>query len=142
MNKKEIRYYHNLLGRLELERENYSGAIELLNKALRDVPFQNFLSSDHALFIEPLAAAYFRSGAFGKAAEEYGKLISLTVGRIYLGDIYAKSFYMLGRIAEQTGDKVKSCANYQKFLDLWKEADPGLPEVDDARKRLAGLKGT
>jgi cytochrome c-type biogenesis protein CcmH/NrfG len=64
---------------------------------------------------------------------------SLTAGRLFFGDIYAKSFYMLGKIAEQQGQKAKAIEHYQKFLDLWKDADPGTPKVEDAKKRLAGI---
>jgi myo-inositol catabolism protein IolC len=74
-----------------------------------------------------------------KARQEYEKITSLTVGRTFWGDIYAKSFYMLGKIAEQQGDKARAREQYQKFLDLWKDSDPGIPEVEDARKCLAEL---
>jgi hypothetical protein len=35
----------------------------------------------------------------------------------------------------------KALEHYEKFLDLWKDADLGIAEVDDAKERLAALKG-
>ncbi len=34
----------------------------------------------------------------------------------------------------------KAIENYEKLLEFWKDIDSGLPEVDDAKKKLAGLK--
>jgi tetratricopeptide (TPR) repeat protein len=95
----------------------------------------------HALFMDSLDRAYLQAGDLEKASGEFEKILDLTTGRFYFGDIYAKSFYMLGKIAEHQGDKTKALEYYGKFLDLWKDADPGIPEIEDARTRLAGLKG-
>jgi hypothetical protein len=43
---------------------------------------------------------------------------------------------MLGKIAERQADMAKPIEYYSRFLDLWKNADPGIPEVEGARKRL------
>ena len=47
---------------------------------------------------------------------------------------------MLGKIHEQQGENGKARENYRKFLEIWKDADPGLPEVEDARTRLAVIR--
>ena len=47
--------------------------------------------------------------------------------------------YHLGKLYELKGDSVKAEEHYEKFFDLWKDADPGLPELEDAKRRLAAL---
>lgn len=84
--------------------------------------------------------AYYEVGNLEKAKEEYEKIISLSTGRLSYGDIYAKSFYMLGKLFEQKGWKGKAIEHYEKFLDLWKGADPGIADIEDAKKRLMSLK--
>jgi tetratricopeptide (TPR) repeat protein len=135
----DIRIYDHLMGRIELEKKNYDKAIGHLKKAVDSLPYGP-LETD-ASYIDSLALAYFRAGDLARAQTEYERITALTTGRIDHGDVYAKSFYMLGRIFEQKADKVKAHENYGRFLDLWKDADPGLPEVADAKTRLAGLAG-
>jgi len=33
----------------------------------------------------------------------------------------------------------KTIENYEKFLEFWNDADSDIPEVEETRKRLAGL---
>jgi serine/threonine protein kinase/Tfp pilus assembly protein PilF len=142
MNKKAMRYYNLLEGMIELKRENFSKAIENCKKAIALLPYQSLTWDEHAFFIDPLALAYYKAGELEKARAEYERITKLTTGRTGYGDIYARSFYMLGKIHEQQGQKDKATEYYEKFLGLWKDADPGIHEVDDAGKRLAALKLT
>jgi serine/threonine protein kinase/lipopolysaccharide biosynthesis regulator YciM len=140
-NKKLIRYYYNLMGRIEFRRENYDKAIRYFEDALDLLSCQLGLNDDHALFIDPLALTFYKKGDLERAREAYERLTFLTYGRFYHGDIYAKGFHMLGKIYEQKGWEGKAIEHYEKFLSLWKDADPGIAEFEDAKKRLAGLKG-
>jgi tetratricopeptide (TPR) repeat protein len=86
-----------------------------------------------------LALAYYKSGDLESARQEYERITSLTTGRRIYGDIYGQSFYMLGKINEEQGDTGTAIEHYEKFLDLWKNAGPGITGVEDARERLLGL---
>ncbi|OGD23195.1 MAG: hypothetical protein A2Y69_07280 [Candidatus Aminicenantes bacterium RBG_13_59_9] len=140
--KKNVRYLHYLTGMKELERGNSGRAISYLTQAVDSLysPNETF-PHVHAVFISSLAKAHYEAGNLNKAREEFEKIGLLHVARLDYGDIYAQSLYMLGKTAGQQGDRVRATEYFQKFLDLWKNADPGLPEVEEAKKRLAGLKG-
>jgi serine/threonine protein kinase/Tfp pilus assembly protein PilF len=49
--------------------------------------------------------------------------------------------YRIGKLYEKKGDTAKAIAHLAKFIERWKDADPGQPELEDAKERLAALKG-
>jgi tetratricopeptide (TPR) repeat protein len=48
--------------------------------------------------------------------------------------------YQLGQIYEEMGRKADAAREYEVFLKAWANADPGWPQVEDARRRLAALR--
>jgi len=140
IDKKELRQYEYILGLIELGKKNYRQAADIFGRACGRLSLEGFLGDfGLAMYLDGLARTLYESRDLGKARKEYESITLLTGGRFMHGDIYARAYYMLGMIAEQQGDRARARENYRKFLDLWKDADPGLPEVADARKRLAGI---
>ena len=135
INTKELWQNEDILGLIELEKKNYRRAADLFSRECSQLDFEGYASS-----FDELARALYELGELDKARMNYEKITLLTMGRINDGDIYAKAYYMLGKIAEQQGDKARAAQNYRKFLDLWKDADSSLPEVPDAKRRLTALE--
>jgi tetratricopeptide (TPR) repeat protein len=87
-----------------------------------------------------LARAYRKKGDTDKAIAEYERLITFDLKTPDRRLIHPKYHYRLAKLYEEKGWEGKAIDQYEKFLDLWKDADPGIAEVEDARKKLAGLK--
>jgi len=85
------------------------------------------------------AQCYFELGEFDKAVAEVGKAQGFYGW--WHSFTYSKGFYLLGKIYEKKDDKKLAIENYNKFLDLWKDADADLPELIEAKARVARLRG-
>ena len=127
-------------GKIALAKKDSPAAVKMLEEGLQKMFREDFtFSSDHAYLLDVLGDAYRLGNRLDKSAETYARIRELQNGRWEWGAVYSRSFYKLGKVYEQMGKKDEARKEYSKFLDLWKDADPGQPEVEDARKRLAGL---
>ena len=136
-----IRSYYYLMGRIEFEQKSYARSIDYLEKAKALLPFEYSGWDLRLQIFFALGRAYSDSGQWDKARDEFETIGHLTLGRMYSNNIYVRAFYELGKVYQATGNSTKALEKYKIFLDLWKDADPGIEEVADAKQRLAELEG-
>ena len=89
--------------------------------------------------MDHVAQALARRGTPDAALREYSALMTIspeTKNRRLVNPIY---HLRVAAIYEKKGDRARAAEQYRTFLRLWKDADPGLPGLAEARKRLAAL---
>lgn len=88
-----------------------------------------------------LGRAYLKAGRVPKAVETLERAAVRYDGfRDDNAMISVLVFYDLGRAYQATGWNDKAIEQYEKFLYLWRDADGNLPQLIDAKARLANLK--
>lgn len=57
--------------------------------------------------------------------------------------LYARSFLVRGQLHERLGERTEAAAAYERFLTLWRDADPAVaaPDLRAAREGLARVRG-
>ena len=97
----------------------------------RNLPF------DDDLF----AQAFLKKGELDKAISEYERITTLNLG-IGLDRplIHPLSRYRLAKLYDENGQREKAIEQYEKTLEMWKNADEDLFEMIDAKKNLESLK--
>ncbi len=87
-----------------------------------------------------LARLYQKKGDLDRAIAEYERLIVFDPESKKRRLIHPLFYYRLARLYELKDWRGKAIEGYEKFLDIQKNADPGVSVVEDARERLEGLR--
>jgi serine/threonine protein kinase/tetratricopeptide (TPR) repeat protein len=127
--------YWLALGIIEQAKGNIKTAVTYWEKAAKEAPSPLF----NVRF--SLATAYLKLGRLGEAVSELEKALSRYDNiRAILAIWAVKAHYLLALAYEKSGWNKKAIEKYEEFLDIWKDADPGIPEVQDAKERLKKLR--
>jgi serine/threonine protein kinase/Flp pilus assembly protein TadD len=88
-----------------------------------------------------LGISLLRTGQLGEAVSTLEKAMEVySRSRAFFPHLSVEGHYWLAQAYEASGWTNKAIAQYETFLDIWKNADSGLTAVEDAKARVARLK--
>jgi eukaryotic-like serine/threonine-protein kinase len=135
-------YLPEVRGLLALNHGEPAKAIELLQLAvpyeLGDPPssFLGYFGSFYPQYVR--GEAYLAAHQGGEAAAEFQKILDHR-GIVVSDPIGALAHLQLGRAYVLSGETTKAKAAYRDFLTLWKDADPDIPILQQAKVEYAKL---
>ena len=136
-------YLPALRGLLALQRGDAASATEQSM-----VPYPHELAVTHSTFsaffgmFYPVIVrgdAYLASHKGAEAAAEFRRILSQP-GLLLADPVGAMAQLQLARAYRMQGDTAKARQAYQDFLTLWKDADPGIPTLKQAKTEYAHLR--
>lgn len=137
----KFNYLPTLRALLALKHNEPANAIELLQVAM---PYE--LGTPATFPLDPvLYPVYVRGQAYlathqgAEAAAEFQKILDHR-GIVLSNPIGALARCQLGRALAMSGDKTRANTAYQDFFVLWKDADPDIPILQQAKAEYANLQ--
>ena len=136
-------YLPALRALLALNHSEPSKAIELLQIAVPydlGAPrsgFHGFFGTLYPVYVR--GEAYLAAHQGAEAAAEFQKILDHR-GIVVSDPVGALAHLQLGRAFALSGDKTKAKTAYQDFLALWKDADPDIPILKQAKAEYAKLQ--
>jgi eukaryotic-like serine/threonine-protein kinase len=129
-------YTRTIRAQLALNRNNSSKVIEVLQAA---APYElaSWLFVLYPTYVR--GEAYLAARHGGEAAAEFQKILDHR-GIVLNEPIGALAHLQIGRAYAMQRDIVKARAAYQDFLTLWKDADPDIPILKQAKAEYARLQ--
>ncbi|MGH9956767.1 MAG: tetratricopeptide repeat protein [Pyrinomonadaceae bacterium] len=118
-----LRIYYYLLGLTALKEGRPEEAIQHFKETLKRQPLGWSIDS----FEDCLANAYLELGRLDEAIAEYERILGINPN-------YPLAHYHLGQAYERKGQTEQARASYERFIQVWKDADADVPEVISARK--------
>jgi predicted Zn-dependent protease len=137
----QFNYLPTIYSLLAVSRKDFSKAIDSLRSA---APYElgapsitfNFLSL-YPVYVR--GEAYLATHQGSKAAAEFQKILDHR-GIVLNEPVGALAHLGLARAYAMQGDTAKARAAYQDFLTLWKDADPDIPILKEAKAEYGKLQ--